>query len=76
VPRQGKKIIHFYNTSGSLNSIVDFLNNVQKKVNFINLTVKVEGKSVKVTLFGPRDLQYLAADNLRDLADKYLIEKP
>lgn len=75
MPREGKKTIHFYNSSGSVNNVVEFLNNVQKKVNFINLTVKVEGKSVKITLFGPRDLQYLACDNLRDLADKYLIEK-
>jgi len=48
----GKKVIHFYNSSGSLDNIIKFLENVQKKVNYLNLNASVEGKSIKITLFG------------------------
>ena len=68
----GKKVIHFYNNSGSLENTIKFLENVQKKVNYLNLNVSVEGKSIKVTLFGSRDLQYLATERLKDLANQYL----
>ncbi len=67
-----KKIIHFYNDSGSLDNVVKFLENIQKKVNYLNLNVSVEGKSIKVTLFGSKDLQQLASERLKDLANQYL----
>ena len=71
--KSGKKIVHFYNSSGSLENIVSFLENVQKKINYINLNVSVEGiKTVKITLSGPRDLQYLAVDRLKELANRFL----
>ncbi|MFW9826746.1 MAG: hypothetical protein ACFFEY_03890 [Candidatus Thorarchaeota archaeon] len=68
----GKKVIHFYNNSGSLESIIKFLEEIQKKVNYLDLNVSVEGKSIKITLFGSRDLQYLATERLKALADQYL----
>ncbi len=68
----GKKVIHFYNNSGSLENVVQFLENIQKKVNYLNLNVSVEGKNIKVTLFGSRDLQQLASERLKDLANQYL----
>ncbi|MFX1419208.1 MAG: hypothetical protein ACFE9N_09840 [Promethearchaeota archaeon] len=68
----GKKVIHFYNNSGSVDNIINFLENIQKKVNYLNLNVSVEGKSIKVTLFGSRDLQHLATERLKDLANRYL----
>ncbi|MFX0007991.1 MAG: hypothetical protein ACFFA7_01745 [Promethearchaeota archaeon] len=68
----GKKVIHFYNNSGSLENTIKFLENVQKKVNYLNLNVSVEGKSIKVTLFGSRDLQHLATERLKDLANQFL----
>ncbi|UCD00908.1 MAG: hypothetical protein JSV23_08470 [Promethearchaeota archaeon] len=68
----GKKVIHFYNNSGSLDNIIKFLENIQKKVNYLNLNVSVEGNSIKVTLFGSRDLQQLATERLKDLANRYL----
>ncbi len=67
-----KKIIHFYNNSGSLENIVKFLESIQKKVNYLDLNVSVEGKSIKVTLFGSKDLQQLASERLKDLANQYL----
>jgi hypothetical protein len=70
--RGGRKIFHFYNSSGEINRIVSFLEEVQKKVNYINLNCSVDGKDVKVTIFGPRDLQSLASQKLRELADQYL----
>ncbi len=70
--RIGKKVIHFYNPSGSLEKVVSFLEDIQKKVNYLNLSVSVDGcKTVKIILTGPRDLQNLATDRLRDLATKY-----
>ncbi len=68
----GKKVIHFYNNSGSLDNVIKFLENVHKKVNYLNLNVSVEGKSIKITLFGSRDLQYLATERLKELANRYL----
>ena len=68
----GKKVINFYNSSGNVNNIVKFLEEVQKKINYLNLNCKVDGKVIKITLFGPRDLQYLASERLRELANQYL----
>lgn len=68
----GKKVIHFYNKSGSLENAISFLENVQKKITYLNLSVSVEGKNIKITLFGSRDLQYLAVERLKDLANQYL----
>ncbi|MFX0105390.1 MAG: hypothetical protein ACFE75_07860 [Candidatus Hodarchaeota archaeon] len=68
----GKKIIHFYNNSGSLDNVIKFLESIQKKVNYLNLNVSVEGKSIKITLFGSKDLQHLATERLKDLANQYL----
>ncbi|MGQ4872539.1 MAG: hypothetical protein ACTSVV_07515 [Promethearchaeota archaeon] len=70
--RSSKKTLHFYNESGSLENVIGFLEGVQKKVNFINLNITVEGKSIKINIFGPRDIQYLACDKLRDLAFEFL----
>ncbi|MFX0047545.1 MAG: hypothetical protein ACFE8G_05175 [Candidatus Hermodarchaeota archaeon] len=70
--RGGKKVINFYNSSGDINNIIKFLEEVQKKINYLNLNCKVDGKVIKITLFGPRDLQYLASERLRELANQYL----
>jgi len=70
--RGGRKVINFYNSSGELANIVKFLEEVQKKINYLNLNCKVDGKAIKITLFGPRDLQYLASERLRELANQYL----
>ncbi|MBA7633228.1 MAG: hypothetical protein E3J52_11855 [Promethearchaeota archaeon] len=70
--KTGKKVIHFYNNSGNLDNVIRFLEDVQKKINYLNLNVSVEGKSIKITLFGSRDLQYLATERLKDLANRYL----
>ncbi len=53
-------------------NIVKFLEEVQKKINYLNLNCKVDGNVIKITLFGPRDLQYLASERLRELANQYL----
>lgn len=68
----GKKVIHFINNSGSLDNIIKFLENVQKKISYLNLNVRVDGKNIKITLFGSRDLQNLAIERLKDLANQYL----
>jgi hypothetical protein len=68
----GKKVIHFYNNSGSLENIIKFLENIQKKITYLNLNINVEGKTIKITLFGSRDLQYLATERLKDLANQFL----
>jgi hypothetical protein len=68
----GKRIIHFYNNTGSLENIIEFLENIKKKITYLNLTVSVEGKSVKVILFGSRDLQNLATERIKELASRYL----
>ena len=73
MPRSGKKVIHFYNNSGKLENIIKFLENIQKKIDYVNLNVSVNGvKSIKITVYGSRDLQYLACDRLRELAEKFL----
>ena len=68
----GKRVIHFYNDSGSLDNAVAFLENVQKKITYLNLSISVEGKNIKITLFGTRDLQNLAVERLKNLANQYL----
>lgn len=74
MPKIGKRVIRFYN-NGSLENIIKFLENVQKKVNFVNLSATVDGcKTVKIILYGNRDLQYLACEKLRDLAQEFLQE--
>jgi hypothetical protein len=67
-----KKTLHFFNTSGDLENIIQFLENVQKKVNYINLNATVEGKDVKIVLNGPRDVQILATERIKALAEEYL----
>ncbi|MFX1274931.1 MAG: hypothetical protein ACFFBP_06095 [Promethearchaeota archaeon] len=68
----GKKmILRFYNNSGELQNTVKFLESIQKKVNFINLSVEVEGKTIKISLYGTKDLQYLARERLQDLARQF-----
>ncbi|KKM66482.1 hypothetical protein LCGC14_1480770 [marine sediment metagenome] len=68
----GKKVIHFYNNSDSLDNTIKFLENIQKKIKYLNLNVSVEGNNIKVTLFGSRDLQHLATESLKDLANRFL----
>lgn len=68
----GKKVIHFINNSDSLDNIIKFLENVQKKISYLNLNISVDGKNIKITLFGSRDLQNLAIERLKDLANQYL----
>ncbi|MEE9377014.1 MAG: hypothetical protein V3V33_03155 [Candidatus Lokiarchaeia archaeon] len=70
--KTGKKVIHFYNNSGILDNAVRFLEDIQKKINYLNLNVSIEGKSIKITLYGSRDLQHLATERLKDLANRYL----
>ena len=70
--KTSKKVVHFYNNSGSLENVIKFLENVQKKINYLNLNVSVEGKSIKISLFGSRDLQNLATERLKDLANQFL----
>lgn len=70
--KTGKRIIHFYNDNGSLDNTVKFLENIQKKINYLSLNVSVEGKNIKVTLYGSRDLQHLAIQKLKELANMFL----
>ena len=70
--KAGRKVVHFYNYSGSLDNVVKFLEDVHKKIDYLNLNITVEGKDIKITLFGTRDLQYLACERLKDLAHRYL----
>jgi hypothetical protein len=69
---KGRKVLHFYNSTGDVNKIILFFEDLQKKVNYLNINASVEGKDIKITLFGPRDLQTLASERLRELANKYL----
>ncbi len=73
MPKSGKKVVHFYNKSGSLENVVQFLEKIKKKVNYINLTVKIDDgcKVVKITLFGSRDLQYLAIERIKELSHQF-----
>ncbi|TFF89861.1 MAG: hypothetical protein EU548_05955 [Promethearchaeota archaeon] len=73
MPRSsGKRTLHFYNKSGDLDKVVEFLEKIQQKVNYINLTAQVEDscRDIKVTLMGSRsrDLQNLAIGRIKDLA--------
>ncbi|MHA2280872.1 MAG: hypothetical protein ACXAC5_08470 [Promethearchaeota archaeon] len=70
--KTGKRVIHFYNDKGSLDNAIAFLESIQKKINYLNLSVSIEGKNIKITLFGSRDLQNLAVERLKDLANQYL----
>ena len=72
VRKGGRRVIHFYNSSGNLDNTIKFLESIQKKVNYLNLNCVVDGKSIKITIFGPRDLQYLAIERLRELANQFL----
>ncbi len=73
MPKSGKKVIHFYNSSGKLENLIKFLESIQKKIDYVNLNVSVNGcKSIKITLYGSRDLQYLACDRLKELAERFL----
>ncbi|MFX1497268.1 MAG: hypothetical protein ACFFBH_07065 [Promethearchaeota archaeon] len=72
VKHGGRRVIHFYNQSGKIDNAIKFLENIQKKVNYLNLNCEVEGKEIKVTLYGPKDLQYLAIERLRELANQFL----
>ena len=65
-------MLHFYNNTGDINKIILFFEDIQKKINYLSLNASVEGKDIKITLFGPRDLQSLASERLRELANKYL----
>jgi hypothetical protein len=68
----GKKIVmRFYNETGELQNTIKFLENIQKKINYLNLTAEVEGKKIKVTLYGTKDLQYLARERLHELAKQF-----
>ncbi len=69
---KGRKVLHFYNNTGDINKIILFLEDIQKKINYLSLNASVNGKDIKITLFGPRDLQTLASERLRELANKYL----
>ena len=73
VKHGGRRVIHFYNQSGILENTIKFLENIQKKVNYLSLNCVVEGKSIKVTLFGPKDLQFLAIERLKEIANEYLL---
>jgi len=67
----GKKVLHFYNNSGSIENTIKFLEEIQKKINYISLNVTAEKRTIKITLYGSRDLQSLACERLKDLAQKY-----
>ena len=68
----GKRIIHFYNQNGDTSSVVQFLEEMQKKVNYLSLNCTVEGKNIKITIFGPKDMQLLAIERLKELAERFL----
>jgi len=70
----GKKKITFYNYSRSLDNVIKFLEAIQKKINFLDLYVIVEGPEIKITIRGSRDLQYLATQKLKELAEQFLKE--
>ncbi|MBD3216267.1 MAG: hypothetical protein GF311_26875 [Candidatus Lokiarchaeota archaeon] len=70
----GKKTIWFHNDTGKLSNVVEFLEQVQKKVNYINLNCTVEGRDIEISLSGPQDLQQLALERLKQLAEIHLQE--
>lgn len=65
-------MIHFYNYSDNLENVIKFLEDIQKKINYINLNITVNGKNIKITIHGSKDLQYLACERLRALANQHL----
>jgi hypothetical protein len=67
-----KKTICFYNKTKKLENTIGFLESIQKKVNYINLQCIVEGQDIEITLSGPQDLQHLALERLKALADEWL----
>ncbi|MHA1490366.1 MAG: hypothetical protein ACTSRI_12020 [Promethearchaeota archaeon] len=67
-----KKVIYFYNNSGSLDGAIKFLENTQKKINYIDLNINMEGNNIKIILYGSKDLQYLACERLKELAQQFL----
>ncbi|MFO8019146.1 MAG: hypothetical protein R6U96_10955 [Promethearchaeia archaeon] len=70
--RSNKRTIHFYNDSGALDNIIEFLEKVQEKVDYINLNATVEGKSIEIVVSGPKDLQILACNRIKQLANEIL----
>ena len=68
------KKLSFYNYSRSLENVIQFLESVQKKIKFVDLNVDVEGNEIKVKLFGTRDLQILASEKIKELANQFLKE--
>jgi len=68
----GKKTIYFENKTGKLENIISFLEDIKEKVGYINLNCTVEGSNVEINISGPEDLQELAVERLKALADKYL----
>ncbi|MFO7797195.1 MAG: hypothetical protein ACQERB_08305 [Promethearchaeati archaeon] len=69
---RGKKTMRFYNNSGKLENVIVFLEQVQEKINYININCTVEGRDIEISLSGPQDLQHLATERLKRLADKHL----
>lgn len=67
-----KKTIWFQNNSGKLDNVIEFLEQVKTKVNYINLNCTVEGRDIEISLSGPQDLQHLAIERLKILAEKHL----
>jgi len=67
-----KKTMRFYNNSGKLENVILFLEQVQKKITYININCTVDGRDIEVSLSGPQDLQYLATERLKKLADEHL----
>ena len=65
-------IIRYYNDSGSLENLVKFLENVKKKINFINFSIDCDRNNIKIVVNGTKDLQYLAREKLQDLAKQFL----
>ncbi|GAG84847.1 unnamed protein product, partial [marine sediment metagenome] len=43
-----------------MDNVLKFLDNVKKKVNYINLNISVEGKNIKIIIYGSKELQFLA----------------
>ncbi|TFF98150.1 MAG: hypothetical protein EU541_07215 [Promethearchaeota archaeon] len=68
----GKKTIYFENKTGKLDGVIRFLEDIKDKVGYINLNCTVEGKEIEVNLSGPDDLQALAIERLKALAEKHL----
>ena len=50
MPKSGKKVLRFDNTTSDLDNIIEFFEMIQKKVNYVNLNALLEGKTVKITV--------------------------